>query len=137
MTESTLTSENTPNQAKASASALLDSLPSFPQDDDGPVFNEPWQAEVFAMTLSLYEQGVFSWPEWADQLTQSIYSAQEGGDPDLGDTYYLHWLDALEKIVVSKGIGAAEQLKTLYSEWHVAASTTPHGQAIELPPRTQ
>jgi nitrile hydratase accessory protein len=129
-------SESTINQANAATSALLHSLPSIPRDDDGPVFNEPWQAEIFAMTLSLYEKGVFSWSEWAGQLTQSIQSAQDNGDPDLGDTYYLHWLDALEKIVVTKGIGATSQLNALYSEWETAASTTPHGQAIELPQRT-
>jgi len=129
-------SDKAQSPTKAATSALLHSLPSIPRDDEGPVFNEPWQAEIFAMTLSLYERGVFSWSEWADQLTQSIKSAQDGGDPDLGDTYYSHWLDALEKIVVSKGIGAADQLNTLYCEWETAASTTPHGQTIELPPRT-
>jgi nitrile hydratase accessory protein len=129
-------SESSIGQAKIATSELLHSLPSIPRDDEGPVFNEPWQAEVFAMTLSLYEKGVFSWPEWADQLTQSIQSAQNKGDRDLGDTYYSHWLDALENIVVSKGIGAAEQLSELYSEWETAANTTPHGQAIALPQRT-
>jgi nitrile hydratase accessory protein len=129
-------SESTVSQATVATSALLQSLPSIPRDDDGPVFNEPWQAEIFAMTLSLYEKRVFSWPEWADQLNLSIQSAQDSGDPDLGNTYYLHWLDALEKIVVTKGIGATSQLNELYYEWETAASTTPHGQAIELPQRT-
>lgn len=129
-------SERTTNPADTATSALLHSLPSIPQDDEGPVFSEPWQAEVFAMTLSLYEKGVFNWSEWADQLTQSIQSAQNNGDPDLGDTYYLHWLDALEKMVVTKGISAPDQLSVLYSEWETAASTTPHGQTIVLPQRT-
>jgi nitrile hydratase accessory protein len=121
--------------ANASTSELLQTLPSIPTDDEGPVFSEPWQAEIFAMTLSLYEKGIFSWSEWAAQLTQSIQAAQDDGDPDLGDTYYLHWLDALEKMVVSKGIGAADQLTQLYTEWETAANTTPHGQTIELPNR--
>ncbi|MFT4728093.1 MAG: nitrile hydratase accessory protein [Granulosicoccus sp.] len=129
-------SESTIDPATVATSALLHSLPSIPRDNEGPVFNEPWQAEIFAMTLSLHAKGVFSWPEWADQLTQSIQSAQDNGDPDLGDTYYLHWLDALEKIVVTKGISAAGQLGALYSEWENAASTTPHGQTIELPQRS-
>jgi len=36
-----------------------------PRDADGPVFREPWEAQAFAMTLALYERGVFTWPEWA------------------------------------------------------------------------
>jgi len=126
-------STQTTGGKNSATSELLQSVPSIPRDDEGPVFNEPWQAEVFAMTLSLYEKEVFSWSEWADQLTNSIQTAQNSGDPDLGDTYYLHWLDALEKMVVSKGIGAAAQLTELYSQWEAAASSTPHGQTIELP----
>ena len=30
----------------------------IPRGDDGaPVFREPWEAQAFAMTLALYEQG--------------------------------------------------------------------------------
>ena len=129
-------SDNKNNTTKTTTSVLLQTVPSIPRDDEGPVFNEPWQAEIFAMTLSLHERGVFSWPEWAEQLTESIKTAQINGDPDLGDTYYLHWLDALEKIVVAKGISESAQLSQLYTDWETAASTTPHGQTIELPQRS-
>jgi nitrile hydratase accessory protein len=74
-------------------------LPGLPQDDAGPVFSAPWQAQAFAMTLALHERGLFSWGEWAQALSQAIASAQAAGDPDLGDTYYHHWLDALETLL--------------------------------------
>jgi Nitrile hydratase beta subunit len=35
-------------------------------------------------------------------ISAEIQQAQAGGDPDLGDTYYRHWLAALEKIVLAK-----------------------------------
>ena len=38
-------------------------VPGVPRDADGPVFREPWEAQAFAMTLALYERGVFTWPE--------------------------------------------------------------------------
>ena len=50
------------------------------------------------MTLSLHEQGVFTWSEWATALSKEIRSAQQAGDADRGDTYYLHWLKALEAL---------------------------------------
>lgn len=113
---------------------LLSAVPSIPKDDQGPVFSEPWQAEVFAMTLMLHEKKLFSWCEWADQLNSSILAAQKNGDPDLGNTYYLHWLDALETLVTAKQIGEPGQLADLYKQWENAANSTPHGQPIVLAP---
>lgn len=109
-------------------------LPTLPRDEDGPVFREPWEAQVFAMTLSLHEQGHFTWPEWAELLSTEITSAQGAGDPDLGDTYYLHWLKALESLVAEKGLVATIDLAKHKDAWDRAAHTTPHGQPIILPP---
>ena len=120
---------STPHQT---ASTALQALPSIPRDDDGPVFSEPWEAEVFAMTLSMHEQGVFTWKEWAAMLSASISQAQQQGDPDLGDTYYSHWLTALEQMIVQKRIGSHSQLDQLRNDWDHAAHHTPHGQPIEL-----
>lgn len=111
---------------------LLASVPSIPKDDEGPIFSEPWQAEVFAMTLMLHDKNLFTWQEWADQLSLSIAQAQRAGDPDLGNTYYLHWLDALETLVNTKQISKPGQLADLYTQWETAANTTPHGQPIVL-----
>lgn len=82
--------------------ADLDALPALPRDDEGPVFAEPWQAQAFAMTLRLHEQGAFTWPEWTQALSGEIREAREAGAPDLGDTYYEHWLAALEKLTFLK-----------------------------------
>jgi nitrile hydratase accessory protein len=77
----------------------LKDLPGIPLDADSPVFNEPWEARAFAMTLTLHERGVFTWPQWAEALSRQIDIARAAGDEDLGDTYYQHWLRALESLV--------------------------------------
>lgn len=77
----------------------LKDLPGIPLDSGSPVFNEPWEARAFAMTLALHERGVFTWPQWADALARQIDRARAAGDADLGDTYYQHWLRALESLV--------------------------------------
>ena len=46
----------------------LGALPALPRDDEGPVFNAPWEAQAFAITLSLHAAGMFTWREWADAL---------------------------------------------------------------------
>jgi len=106
----------------------------IPQDADGPVFREPWEAQAFAMTLSLYDRGVFTWPEWAATLAQEIKRAQAAGDPDTGETYYLHWLAALEKLVAQKGVASEQTLHRYRDAWDHACDRTPHGQPIALRP---
>ena len=103
-----------------------------PRDIDGPVFREPWEAHAFAMTLALYERGLFTWNEWAATLAQEIKTAQEGGDPDSGETYYRHWLAALEKMIAAKGVANDDTLARYRDAWDRACDRTPHGQPIEL-----
>jgi nitrile hydratase accessory protein len=79
--------------------APLADLPGIPLDAGDPVFKEPWEAKAFAMTLALHERGLFTWPQWAEALSRQISSAQAAGDADMGDTYYQHWLAALESLV--------------------------------------
>ena len=107
-------------------------LPGLPRDAQGPVFGAPWQAQAFALALALHERGVFTWAEWATALSQAIRRAQAAGDPDLGDTYYRHWLDALEALVIAKGVADADRLHALEHAWEAAAARTPHGRPIEL-----
>ena len=113
---------------------LAAALPSLPRDEAGPVFREPWEAQAFAMTLALHSRGLFTWPEWAATLGAEITRAQAGGDPDTGETYYRHWLAALERIVAEKGVTSAETLSRYYDAWDHAADRTPHGTPIELRP---
>ena len=110
--------------------ADVDSLPSLPRDEGGPVFREPWQANAFAMALSLHQHGVFTWTEWAEALAGRITAAQAAGDPDLGDTYYRHWLAALESLVLAKGVSSAAELEGWRLAWDRAAGRTPHGRPI-------
>ena len=104
-----------------------------PKNDEGPVFREPWEAQAFALAIALHEQDVFSWSEWAGALSEEISAAQAAGDPDLGDTYYQHWLCALERLVLEKKHADANEISTRISEWRNAYLTTPHGKPVELP----
>src|SRR3982074_3792576 len=84
-------------------------VPGVPRDAEGPVFREPWEAQAFAMALALHERGVFTWPEWAAALAAEIKRAQAAGDPDTGETYYLHSLATLEGLVARKAGASAEK----------------------------
>jgi nitrile hydratase accessory protein len=116
----------------AAARRATDAVPGIPCDREGPVFREPWEAQAFAMTLALHERGLFTWVEWAEALAAQITAAQAAGDPDAGDTYYRHWLAALEGLVARKGASSGDELARYRHAWDHAADRTPHGQPIEL-----
>jgi nitrile hydratase accessory protein len=101
-------------------------------DGDGKPFAAPWEAQAFAMALVLHERGLFTWGEWAAALSGEIRRAQTLGDPDTGRTYYRHWLNALEKLVVAKGVTSAGMLGVLREQWDIAARETPHGEPVAL-----
>ena len=109
-------------------------VPGIPRGPEGPVFGEPWEAQAFAMTLALHERGLFGWNEWTAVLGDEINRAQASGDPDTGETYYHHWLAALERIVAEKGVTDSEALGRYRDAWEHAAERTPHGTPIELRP---
>ena len=117
-----------PQQAMRAAVAV----PGVPRDENGPVFREPWEARAFAMALSLHERGLFTWKEWAETLGAEIKRAQAAGDPDTGETYYLHWLATLERLVATKGVATSDLLHRTRDAWDHACDRTPHGQPIEL-----
>lgn len=107
-------------------------MPRLPQDGDGPVFREPWEAQAFAVTLSLYGRGCFTWPEWVEYLSAEIADAKRRGEADLGDTYYRYWLAALEKIVAAKGLMSTGELSARQEAWRAADRERAFGEAPVL-----
>ena len=115
--------------------SIAGALPELPRDDEGPVFRAPWEAQAFAMAVSLHEQGVFTWKEWAATLAEVIKEVRSRGEADTGERYYEHWLTALERIAARKYLVTEEMLQQRRDAWDDAARHTPHGQPIKLPPR--
>jgi nitrile hydratase accessory protein len=127
--------DDQPSVNSPAARDAIEAVPGIPRDDEGPVFREPWEAQAFAMALALHQRGLFKWPEWAATLAQEIKRAQAAGDPDTGETYYRHWLNALERLVAEKGVTDMATLARYQHAWDHAADRTPHGQPIELQPQ--
>lgn len=96
---------------------------------DAPAFDEPWQAEAFALTVALHERGVFSWSEWAQALSAQVKAPGAAAD---GSDYYDCWLRALETLLAGKGLAAPADIDSLAAAWERAAHATPHGKPILL-----
>ncbi len=103
--------------------------PGLPPGVDEPVFSEPWQAEAFAMVVALHRRGLFTWSEWAAALSEQVHRDEAAAD---GHDYYQHWLAALERILVDKGVAGLDEIDALTVAWQRAALATPHGKQILL-----
>lgn len=110
----------------------LQALSPLKRDAGGQVFAEPWQAQVFALAVTLSEQGHFTWKEWASALADEIKAAASRGEPDDGSRYYHHWLVALERLVTEKGLTDRLALMARKEAWADAYRHTPHGKPVEL-----
>jgi nitrile hydratase accessory protein len=94
-------------------------------------FAAPWEAQAFAIVVQLHERGLFTWTEWAEALSAEI--ARPRAPAAEGErTYYQHWLAALERLVVAKGVTSAGMLGVLCDQWDAAARETPHGEPVLL-----
>lgn len=101
---------------------------------DPPPFDYPWQAQVFALAVSLQDSGRFSGVEWSDALGRAIARDEAHNGPDsTGARYYDCWLAALEELLQAKGLTAPDALRLRRREWEEAYLNTAHGQPVELP----
>ena len=126
-------------------------VPDQPSDNGEPVFKEPWEAQAFSLVIALHESGVFSWDEWSEALSQAIHRGlhpggvnddvervgegpgeRMGEKEERGDSYYQHWLVALEHLAIAKDLSEAGELAQRVQAWREAYLATPHGQPVEL-----
>lgn len=96
------------------------------------MFEEPWQATAFALAVGLSAAGHFTWTEWAATLAGELDAAAARGEPDDGSRYYHHWLGALERLIIAKGLSDRDALLERKAAWADAYRHTPHGQPVEL-----
>jgi nitrile hydratase accessory protein len=96
---------------------------------EAPVFQEPWEAQAFALAVALHERGAFTWAEWSQTLAAVIQAAEQ---QQRDEPYYQSWLKALEQLTAEKKLVAAAALSTRREAWRRAAHATPHGSPILL-----
>jgi nitrile hydratase accessory protein len=83
--------------------ANLDEQAALPRKNGELVFQAPWEGRAFGIAVLLNEKGAYEWNAFRDRLVAEI---AEGG-PD----YYVSWLNALESLLVAKGLVSPEQIE--------------------------
>ena len=98
-------------------------------------FAAPWHAAAFAMTVHLYERGLFTWPDWAAALGRALAADEKAGRLDGSDDYYRAWIATLQELLAANGVAGAPEIETVMKEWKAAYLATPHGEPVRLAAR--
>lgn len=95
-------------------------------------FDEPWHAQVFALTVALSEGGRFTWSEWTEAFGETLARHGLTRELDGGEDYYGAWLETLEGLMARLGLAEPERVNATRDAWEAAYLATPHGQPVRL-----
>jgi nitrile hydratase accessory protein len=81
------------------AAQILDTIPGL--DDENPLFRAPWQTRIFALVVTLVEEGHFPWTAFQTRLADLITQSEQIEFADSADRiesrYFDCWLQAAEE----------------------------------------
>lgn len=100
--------------------------------DGGPLFEEPWQAQVLAIADALVAKGIIAPALWSEVLGDELTRAHARGEQDSVGTYYLAALRALERMAAETCAIDREAVARRQAEWAEAYEATPHGKPVTL-----
>ena len=87
-------------------------------------FSEPWHANLFALTISLSESGVFSWPEWVSAFSSNL--AKNKIKDNYSKDYFSIWFFSLEEVLLRKNQISKENLREVFEELVLAQNESAH-----------
>ena len=97
-------------------------------DEDLLPFEKPWHAELFAITILLIKNKIFSWPEWTSCFSEKLQQNRLEGMVDGGDDYYTIWLNTITDMIISKNITDVSYLYEVTQLCVSAYLTKPHSK---------
>ena len=96
------------------------------------VFEMPWHAEIFAMTVHLHKEGLFSWPDWTERFSDALARAGAHYNLNGSNDYYNVWLDTFVQFIAEKGITSEPAIDFMSEKWREAYVHTPHGMPVTI-----
>ena len=97
-----------------------------------PVFEAPWHAQVFALTVHLNEAGHFVWGDWAAAFGATLKRHGLSRELNGGEDYFAAWLETLEGFLAEAGLSDLAEVARLRDAWEAAYLRTPHGAPVSL-----
>jgi len=86
-----------------------------PPGEEDVVFDAPWQARAFALTVALRREGNFPWEAFQTRLAEELeasadVTAPSTADEDAEAAYYEAWLSAFERLLLEEDVLDDEEL---------------------------
>jgi nitrile hydratase accessory protein len=121
------------DRAQETITTLTSTMPDTaapPRKNGELVFEAPWQSRAFGMAIALHGEGIYSWKDFSAQLAAVIAASDAGAEgeradairpytvaPDVEDEYYERWLEALETLLVEKGLLVRKEMEARMAEF--------------------
>lgn len=128
--------EEIPPEFKAKLESLVDELPfneEIPRRSGNVAFNHPWEIRAFSITTAMHQDGAFDWPEFQGELIRSVQDWESSHDTTAGWSYYDRWMEALERLLESKGMLSIEELDQRTAEVLSTPADSHHQHAVREP----
>jgi nitrile hydratase accessory protein len=88
------------------------------------VFEAPWEARVFGLTLALCDAGAIDYETFRRRLIDEVGAWDRDAPPGAAYCYYARWLAALERVLDEAGLCARDLLD--HRERELAARPAGH-----------
>ncbi len=89
--------------------AYLEGEAALPRKNGELVFDAPWEGRAFGLAVVLSEKGEYAWDEFRGRLVDAIASGDR--------RYYESWLEALESLLLARGIVKADEVEERAQEY--------------------
>ena len=120
-TDPTEATTHAPAPARERARQLAAELPdgTIPTDDDGVVFEAPWQARLFGLVVAFHEANDdYAWTDFQARLVDAVAGADVRElQEDVESVYYGRWLETLETFLIEEGVLSAGEIEGRKAEF--------------------
>lgn len=90
--------------------APLEGIAAIPRDNGEVLFNEPWEAAVFGVAVTLTDQGTLEWEKFRENLVKAVTAANGC------EAYYESWTKALHWTILDANVLSADEIDALTAE---------------------
>lgn len=80
-------------------------------DGEEPTFDSPAQARAFGLVVALSREGAFEWNAFRDELIDRIAGDDGSLETETEQSYYDHWLEAIERLLDENGYVSPAELE--------------------------